>query len=102
MVGINPTRRGAELARDITHTQCQLVVTDSGYRSLLQGLELGIQENRLLDTDSGSYAEALRPYRGAPLPEVEPEAVEEVDDGDGEIIRSAPPSEQALAESDDS
>lgn len=38
----------------------------------------------------------------APLPEVEPEAVEEVDDGDGEIIRSAPPSEQALAESDDS
>ena len=29
MVGLNPTRRGAELARDITHTKCQLVVTDT-------------------------------------------------------------------------
>ena len=27
-VGINPTRRGAELARDVTHTECQLVVTE--------------------------------------------------------------------------
>ena len=24
MVGLNPTRRGAELARDITHTQCRV------------------------------------------------------------------------------
>src|SRR4051795_12300958 len=28
IVGINPTRRGAELERDITHTDCQLVVTE--------------------------------------------------------------------------
>ena len=28
MVGINPTRRGAELASDIRHTDCQLVVTE--------------------------------------------------------------------------
>jgi len=71
VVGINPTRRGAELARDVTHTQCQIVVTDSSYRALLQGLELGIEENRVLDIDSNTYAEALQPYRGAPLPEVE-------------------------------
>ena len=29
IVGINPTRRGAELAADITRTDCQLVITDS-------------------------------------------------------------------------
>ncbi|MEP6625284.1 MAG: AMP-binding protein, partial [Acidimicrobiia bacterium] len=29
VVGINPTRRGAELARDINHTDCQLIVTDA-------------------------------------------------------------------------
>ena len=29
IVGINPTRRGAELARDIRHTDCQLIVTES-------------------------------------------------------------------------
>ena len=28
VVGINPTRRGAELAHDIRHTDCQLIVTD--------------------------------------------------------------------------
>ena len=28
MVGINPTRQGAELARDITYTDCQLIVTE--------------------------------------------------------------------------
>lgn len=71
VVGINPTRRGAPLARDITHTQCQLLVTDSSYRALLEGLELGIEESRVLEIDSTSYAEALKPHRGAPLPEVE-------------------------------
>ena len=69
IVGINPTRRGAELARDVTHTQCQLLLTDSHYRALLEGLELGIEENRVLEIDSTSYAEALRPHRGAPLPD---------------------------------
>jgi len=71
VVGINPTRRGAELARDVTHTQCRFLVTNSPYRALLEDLELGIEGSRLLDTDSTAYAEALRPHRGAPIPEVE-------------------------------
>ena len=29
VVGVNPTRRGEELARDVRHTDCQLFVTDS-------------------------------------------------------------------------
>ncbi len=38
IVGINPTRRGAELERDISHTDCQLVVTNETYAALLDGL----------------------------------------------------------------
>jgi fatty-acyl-CoA synthase len=35
IVGINPTRRGAELARDITFTECQLIITDAAQMQLL-------------------------------------------------------------------
>src|SRR5579859_4789657 len=37
IVGINPTRRGAELASDIRGTDCAVIVTDSAYGSLLDG-----------------------------------------------------------------
>lgn len=40
VVGVNPTRRGAELARDITHTDCQLVLTEPAQSRLLDGLDL--------------------------------------------------------------
>ncbi|HWC34051.1 MAG TPA: AMP-binding protein [Mycobacteriales bacterium] len=36
VVGINSTRRGAELQRDIDHTDCQLVLTDKRLAELLQ------------------------------------------------------------------
>lgn len=35
VVGLNSTRRGAELARDIDHTACQLVLTDATYADLV-------------------------------------------------------------------
>jgi fatty-acyl-CoA synthase len=34
VVGINSTRRGAELERDITHTDCQFVLSDDAHRDL--------------------------------------------------------------------
>lgn len=34
-VGLNPTRRGAELARDIAHTDCQVVITEASAAALL-------------------------------------------------------------------
>ncbi len=40
IVPINPTRRGAELARDIADTDIQLVITDSSYLADVQ--ELGL------------------------------------------------------------
>ncbi len=35
-----PTRRGTELAHDIRHTDCGLVVTEAANRPLLDGLDL--------------------------------------------------------------
>ena len=63
VVGINPTRRGAELARDITHTDCQLVVTEGRHRHLLDGLDLGAAAGNVLDVDSDAYSERARAVR---------------------------------------
>ena len=67
-VGINPTRRGAELAQDINHTDCQLVVTDRTGTGLLK--EAGIDQPVWV-TGSSDYEAALRRYDGAGLPDVE-------------------------------
>jgi steroid-22-oyl-CoA synthetase len=71
IVGINPTRRGAELARDITHTDCQVIVTEARHRGLLDGLDLGAVKGNVFDVDSPEYAALLVPYRDAPMPNVE-------------------------------
>lgn len=71
VVGINPTRRGAELARDITYTDCQLIVTERSQVHLLDGLDLGVANGRVLVVDDSSYAQLLEPHRGAALPNAE-------------------------------
>jgi fatty-acyl-CoA synthase len=71
VVGINPTRRGAELARDITHTDCQLIVTEEPHAPLLAGLETGVDADHVLVVESAAYADALERHRGADLPEVD-------------------------------
>ncbi|WP_174555158.1 AMP-binding protein [Actinomadura hibisca] len=58
-VGINPTRRGAELAADIRHTDCDLIVTDTAHAPLLDGLDTGVPPGRVLLTDTPAYAAAL-------------------------------------------
>lgn len=65
IVGINPTRRGAELARDIRHADCQLIITEARYLDLLADLNLGAATDRVLVVDDA--ADALAPHRGAPL-----------------------------------
>src|SRR5439155_20121602 len=40
VVGINATRRGPELERDIRHTDCGLVITDDVHGGLLDGLDV--------------------------------------------------------------
>ncbi|MGH9017222.1 MAG: AMP-binding protein [Acidimicrobiales bacterium] len=41
VVGANPTHRGSDLARDLAHTRCQFLVTDSDHLPLVEGLDLG-------------------------------------------------------------
>jgi fatty-acyl-CoA synthase len=66
VVGINPTRRGAELARDVRHTDCQVIVTDAEQLPLLDGLDTGVAPDRVLRADDPAY-----PPRSAPaLPEL--------------------------------
>jgi acyl-CoA synthetase (AMP-forming)/AMP-acid ligase II len=66
IVGGNPNHRGEELARDIAHTECQLVVTDSVHLPLLEGLDLGdgvgvasAGNARILLVDSPEYEEQV-------------------------------------------
>ncbi|MFF1702063.1 long-chain-fatty-acid--CoA ligase [Streptomyces sp. NPDC058252] len=63
VAGINPTRRGPELARDILHTECRVLVTERAHLPLLEGLELpGV---RVLVTDTDAYTGLLASYEGA-------------------------------------
>jgi fatty-acyl-CoA synthase len=68
VVGINPTRRGAELAHDVRHTDCQLVVTDADGAALLQGLDLGVPADSVLVVGADAYDSRLRKFSGAGVP----------------------------------
>lgn len=64
VAGINPTRRGRELARDIRHTDCALLITERAHLPLLAGLDLALAPERILIVDDPAYPELLRPYEG--------------------------------------
>ena len=57
IVGVNPTRRGDELAADMRATDCQLLVTDSAMVDLVEGLDLGLGQRQ------GSRRRMPTPYR---------------------------------------
>jgi fatty-acyl-CoA synthase len=81
LVGGNPTHRGDELARDLSHTECQLLVTNLEYRALVEGYDLGaaLPAERILviDDPSGdldhnagtSYGALLAEVAGVALPD---------------------------------
>jgi acyl-CoA synthetase (AMP-forming)/AMP-acid ligase II len=59
VVGINPTRRGAELAADIRHTDCDMVVTDAEHVGLIDGLAAGVPAGRTVITGQPAYETRL-------------------------------------------
>ena len=87
LVGGNPTHRGDELARDLSHTECQLLVTDARYRTLVDGYDLGtaLPESRILVIDDPSgdlspttpYGALVTGASGAALPDPAVTAVTE-------------------------
>jgi fatty-acyl-CoA synthase len=68
VVGLNPTRRGAALARDVRHSDCQVIVTESRHRGLLDGLDLGVGPDRVYDIDAADWVQPLRSGIGAGVP----------------------------------
>ena len=67
LVGLNPTRRGAALARDVRHTACDVVLVEPELAPLLDGLDLG--GATVVDVTTGAWLDALAPHADAPLPD---------------------------------
>jgi fatty-acyl-CoA synthase len=58
-VGLNPVRRGAALARDVTHADCQVVLADSASATAL--------DVDYIDVDSAQWAAEVAAYGDAPV-----------------------------------
>jgi fatty-acyl-CoA synthase len=59
VVGINSTYRGDQLGLLVRHTDCQLLVTDRAARPLLDGVDTGVADDRVLLVDDPDDAAAL-------------------------------------------
>lgn len=77
VVGLNPTRRGAALARDVAATDCQLVVTEDRHLPLLEDLDLPVGPDRVRNVDDPAYERALDEWGPGSL-----EVVADPDPGD--------------------
>lgn len=64
IVGINPTRDDDTMAREIRHTDCQLIVTDPAGAARLRRLDIGIEPDRILDVTSADYRNLLSETTG--------------------------------------
>ena len=71
IVGINPTRRGSELERDIRHTECALLVTEEKLLPLLDGLDTGVSVDATYVIESQEWRTAVQAHLGDPAPLVE-------------------------------
>ena len=77
VVGINPTRRGEALAADVRATDCAMIVTDAEGAALLDGLELGVDAERILVIGTPRYIERCgRLRRRGPRPRRSSRALE--------------------------
>lgn len=73
IVGVNPTRRGDELARDVRHTDCQMIVSDRTGLELFHGLDLGVPDDAIFDIDAADVRMRIDGLRSTPLPASEPD-----------------------------
>ena len=64
IVGINPTRRGEALAADVRATDCAMIVTDDEGAALLAGLDLGVDEDKVLVIGSQRYDALVAEFAG--------------------------------------
>lgn len=62
VVGLNPTRTGAALRRDVEHTDCDVVVSSGSHVAALQAAGVAVP---VLDVGSASWAATLADSEGA-------------------------------------
>jgi fatty-acyl-CoA synthase len=70
LVGINPTRRGAQLERDIRHASCQLLITETCHQADLEGLNLPMPPERRFLVDTAVWRDAAHKHEGKRPPPV--------------------------------
>jgi fatty-acyl-CoA synthase len=82
VVGANTTHRGDELARDLSHTECQFLITDPTSLPLVDGMPIGDalgtvgpDNPRVMVLQTPAAADALHPFGGATPAEVLDHAV---------------------------
>ena len=66
IVGLNPTRGPADLAADIEHADCALIVTDAAGEARLAGLDHGVPPSQILCVEEPDYRAELQRHRGTP------------------------------------
>jgi acyl-CoA synthetase (AMP-forming)/AMP-acid ligase II len=59
VVGVNSTYRGDQLGLLVRHTDCQLVVTDSGFDGLLYGVDTDVDNDHVLRVDDPQYVDRV-------------------------------------------
>jgi len=64
-VGLNPTRRGAALRRDIAHADCQLVITDTDPASF--GPDFAPAGTPVLEATSPGWSDEVAAYGGSSI-----------------------------------
>ncbi|TDE27413.1 AMP-binding protein [Actinomadura sp. 6K520] len=69
IVGVNPTRTGSYLEREVRRTDLQLLVTDRAGLELLDGLDIGVPRDRFLLVDDDGYAERIEDHACEPEPD---------------------------------
>ncbi|MDZ4234739.1 MAG: acyl-CoA synthetase, partial [Dietzia sp.] len=67
VAGLNPTRRGAALARDAALADCALILTDTDHAGLLDGLSIDIP---VISVDSPQWADLLARHADAAHPDL--------------------------------
>jgi fatty-acyl-CoA synthase len=68
VVGLNPTRRGAEMVRDVTHTDCQIILTEASHAELVSSLGI---EMPIVIMDRQDWADEVDAFVGAPPSEID-------------------------------
>ncbi|TRW85608.1 AMP-binding protein [Mycolicibacterium sp. 018/SC-01/001] len=65
VVGLNPTRGDQDLAADIRHADCAIIVTDTAGADRLRALDHGVAAELICNVDDPLYRRQLDEHRGA-------------------------------------